>query len=71
MQAGTSEYDAILKPMMETLRAHNDSEEKKDLPLLIPKIGHEGSQEAAANFKRTKKFAPTQYVLFLALRPYS
>ena len=59
MQAGTSEYDSLLKQVMDHLHKHNDSEEQKDLPLLIPKIGHEGSQEAAASFKRTKKFAPT------------
>ncbi|KAH6909749.1 HHE domain-containing protein [Coprinopsis sp. MPI-PUGE-AT-0042] len=59
MQAGTSDYNTLLGEVMTELRTHNDSEEKEDLPLLIPKIGQEGSQEAAASFKRTKKFAPT------------
>lgn len=49
----------ILKAVMDHLHSHNDSEEQNDLPNLEPKLGAEGSQKAAADFKRTKKFAPT------------
>ncbi len=51
---------SILKNVMDHLHKHNDSEEQNDLPFLEPKLGTEGSQKAAAEFKRTKKFAPTQ-----------
>jgi hypothetical protein len=47
---------------MEYLQPHNDSEEQKDLPLLTKAIGEEASAEAAATFKRTKRFAPTRFV---------
>lgn len=59
MTVGTAEYDNRLKEVMAELRRHNDSEEKNDLPLLAAKIGASGAQDAAARFKRTKKFAPT------------
>ncbi|KAL5478709.1 hypothetical protein ACEPAI_1986 [Sanghuangporus weigelae] len=56
----SEEYDALLKEIMEHLHQHNDSEETKDLPLLEPVIGSEGSQKAAESFKMTKKFVPTR-----------
>ncbi|KIK57150.1 hypothetical protein GYMLUDRAFT_75676 [Collybiopsis luxurians FD-317 M1] len=60
LTAGTDEYDTLIKQVMAHLRKHNDSEEIKDLPQLEPKLGTEGSQQAAASFTRTKKFAPTR-----------
>ena len=57
---GTPEYNDTLRDVMEHLRVHNDSEENKDLPLLAKEIGSEHASLAAASFKRTKKFAPTQ-----------
>ncbi|KDQ57125.1 hypothetical protein JAAARDRAFT_131016 [Jaapia argillacea MUCL 33604] len=57
---GTPEYDEKIKQVMDHLKPHNDDEEKKDLPLLEPCLGEEGSKEAAAAFKRTKKFVPTR-----------
>ncbi|KAF5382333.1 hypothetical protein D9757_008460 [Collybiopsis confluens] len=60
LTAGTDEYDTLIKQVMAHLRTHNDSEEIKDLPQLEPKLGAEGSQQAAASFKTTKKFAPTR-----------
>ncbi|EAU86663.1 HHE domain-containing protein [Coprinopsis cinerea okayama7 len=59
MEVGTENYDALLKTVIDHLRVHNDSEEQTDLPMLYEKIGAEGAQQAAASFKRTKKFAPT------------
>ena len=61
---GSQQHVAILKSVMEHLRPHNDSEEQKDLPLLTKAIGEEASAEAAVNFNRTKKFAPTRFVFF-------
>ena len=55
-----AERFSLLKQVMQHLRTHNDSEEQNDLPQLEPKLGPEGSEKAAADFKRTKKFAPTQ-----------
>ncbi|KAJ3518002.1 hypothetical protein NMY22_g13839 [Coprinellus aureogranulatus] len=55
----TPSYDALLKSIMDHLHEHNDSEEVNDLPQLFEKIGREGAEEAAREFKRTKKFAPT------------
>ncbi|KAL0958956.1 hypothetical protein HGRIS_014268 [Hohenbuehelia grisea] len=57
---GTSEYDKTIAQVMDHLHEHNDSEEQKDLPLLEPKLGTEGSKEAASSFSRTKKFVPTR-----------
>jgi hypothetical protein len=45
---------------MQHLKPHNDSEEKNDLPMLEPKLGEEGSKQAAEQFSRTKKFVPTR-----------
>ncbi|KAJ2916178.1 hypothetical protein MD484_g4259, partial [Candolleomyces efflorescens] len=59
MSAGTTEYDQLLKTVMDHLHQHNDSEEQKDLPLLFEKLGAEGAATAAASFKKTKGFAPT------------
>jgi len=59
--ANLSEQRAtLLKDVMDHLHKHNDSEEQNDLPSLELKLGTEGSQKAAADFKRTKKFAPTR-----------
>ncbi|KAF9071202.1 hypothetical protein BDP27DRAFT_1361990 [Rhodocollybia butyracea] len=60
LTAGTNEFDVLISEVMGHLRPHNDSEEIKDLPQLEPKLGPEGSKQAAASFKRTKKFAPTR-----------
>ncbi|KAJ3715507.1 hypothetical protein C8R42DRAFT_590182 [Lentinula raphanica] len=60
LTAGTNEYDAIMTRVMAHLHRHNDSEEIQDLPQLEPKLGEEGSQQAAMSFTRTKKFAPTR-----------
>ncbi|KAI0071351.1 hypothetical protein K474DRAFT_1607084 [Panus rudis PR-1116 ss-1] len=60
MNAGTEEFDALLTKMMAQLHHHNDDEEIDDLPLLEPKIGEEGSKQAAQSFKQTKKFVPTR-----------
>lgn len=57
---GSQQHGAILKSVMELLRPHNESEEQNDLPLLTKALGEQASGEAAANFKRTKKFAPTR-----------
>jgi len=56
---GTPEYDSLLKTVMDHLHEHNDSEEVNDLPVLEPKLGHEGSIAAAKSFKQTKKLVPT------------
>ena len=60
MTPGTSEYDNMLKEVMDHLHEHNDNEEQKDLPLLESKIGQEDCHKAAVTFSRTKKFAPTR-----------
>ncbi|KAJ3794791.1 hypothetical protein GGU11DRAFT_817950 [Lentinula aff. detonsa] len=60
LTAGTNDYDALMTRVMAHLRQHNDSEETQDLPQLEPILGQEGSQQAAASFTRTKKFAPTR-----------
>ncbi|KAF9044216.1 hypothetical protein BJ165DRAFT_1347876 [Panaeolus papilionaceus] len=60
LNPGTQEYSSLLKSVMDHLRPHNDSEEQKDLPLLEKAIGVEASADAAASFKRTKKFVPTR-----------
>ncbi|KAJ6481901.1 hypothetical protein C8R45DRAFT_831624 [Mycena sanguinolenta] len=60
MTPGTDEYDKIIERMMVTLHQHNDDEEIKDLPLLEPHLGEQGSQHAASQFSLTKKFAPTR-----------
>lgn len=57
---GTTEYHEKITKIMEHLHHHNDDEETKDLPLLEPSIGVDGSKEAAAQFKRTKRFVPTR-----------
>ena len=62
MQPGSEEYSSLLNKMMAKLHHHNDDEEIDDLPLLEPAIGEAASQEAALDFKRTKKFVPTRYV---------
>ena len=62
MNVGTPEYDGLLSSVMDHLHEHNDSEETKDLPQLFHAIGADRAQAAALDFKRTKKFAPTQYV---------
>lgn len=62
MQVGTPEYDNALGDIMDHLRVHNDSEENTDLPMLVEKIGNDAAKDAAVRFKRTKKFAPTQFV---------
>lgn len=63
MSAGTEAYNKIITDVMDHLRKHNDSEENEDLPLLEPKLGQTGSEQAAQKFKTTKKFVPTRYVL--------
>ena len=60
LQPGTSEYHELITSMMESLHHHNDDEEIKDLPLLEPALGEEGSKEAALSFKKTKKLVPTR-----------
>ncbi|TDL19007.1 hypothetical protein BD410DRAFT_774379 [Rickenella mellea] len=60
MKAGTPEYSSLLNEIMEHLHKHNDSEEQNDLPPLEKEIGGAASHEAAASFKRTKKFVPTR-----------
>ncbi|KAF7319307.1 hypothetical protein HMN09_00268200 [Mycena chlorophos] len=65
LKPGTTEYDAVIDPMMVGLRKHNEDEETKDLPLLEPKLNYrdEGSgtsKTAATDFMRTKKFVPTR-----------
>ncbi|KAE9405682.1 hypothetical protein BT96DRAFT_915894 [Gymnopus androsaceus JB14] len=60
LTAGTNEYDTLLKEVMAHLHKHNDSEEINDLPKLEQQLGQDGSQQAAAKFTRTKKFAPTR-----------
>ncbi|KAJ7866444.1 hypothetical protein B0H14DRAFT_2347455 [Mycena olivaceomarginata] len=60
MTPGTGEYDKIFERMMASLRAHNDDEEVKDLPLLEPRLGEDASKTAAAQFSLTKKFVPTR-----------
>jgi hypothetical protein len=62
MNVGTPEYDGLLRSVMDHLHEHNDSEETQDLPQLFQAIGADRAQAAALDFKRTKKFAPTQYV---------
>ncbi|KAJ7726940.1 hypothetical protein B0H16DRAFT_1331801 [Mycena metata] len=57
---GTDEYDKIIERMMVSLRHHNDDEEIKDLPLLEPQLGEDGSKHAASQFSLTKKFVPTR-----------
>ena len=68
--AGTKEHAGILKAVIEHLRPHNDSEQQKDLPLLMKAIGPEDSASAAVSFKRTKKFAPTRCVISWFIMPY-
>jgi hypothetical protein len=63
MTPGTDEYDKIFGRMMASLRAHNDDEEVKDLPLLEPRLGEDASKTAAAQFSLTKKFVPTRFVI--------
>lgn len=65
LTAGTKNYDDKIKFIMEHLRPHNDSEENKDLPQLEKFLGPGGSKEAAAKFKRTKKFVPTRLVAII------
>ncbi|TFK50125.1 hypothetical protein OE88DRAFT_1661677 [Heliocybe sulcata] len=60
LTVGTEEYDKTMTKVIEHLRPHNDDEEQKDLPMLEPALGEEGSRTAAAEFKRTKKFVPTR-----------
>lgn len=60
LTAGQPEYHQTLEKVMAHLKPHNDSEEQNDLPALEPLIGAEGSKAAAAQFSRTKKFAPTR-----------
>jgi hypothetical protein len=48
---------------MKHLHEHNDNEERDDLPLLEPKLGEDGSSNAAKDFKKTKQFAPTRSAL--------
>ncbi|KAE9405681.1 hypothetical protein BT96DRAFT_915893 [Gymnopus androsaceus JB14] len=51
LTAGTNEFDTLINEVTRKFQ---------DLPQLEPKLGHEGSQQAAASFTRTKKFAPTR-----------
>ncbi|KAH9476295.1 putative hemerythrin-like protein [Psilocybe cubensis] len=60
LKPGTSQHADLLKNIVDHLKPHNDSEEQEDLPLLQKAIGEQGSQDAAASFKRTKKFVPTR-----------
>ena len=60
LQPGTEEYHRLITTVMESLHHHNDDEEIKDLPLLEPAIGAEGSKQAAQSFKKTKKLVPTR-----------
>ena len=68
MEPGTPAYDSLLDQVMQVLREHNNSEEIKDLPRLEPVIGSEKSAEAAASFKKTKKFVPTRWVSWIVFR---
>ena len=61
LQPGSVEYHELITAMMASLHNHNDEEEIKDLPLLEPVIGEEGSRQAALSFKKTKKLVPTRY----------
>ncbi|KAF9556871.1 hypothetical protein CPC08DRAFT_764939 [Agrocybe pediades] len=60
VKVGTEEHASILKAVVDHLKPHNDSEEQKDLPALQKAIGNDAAAEAAASFKRTKKFVPTR-----------
>ena len=60
LQPGTVEYHELITSIMESLHHHNDDEEIKDLPLLEPALGVEGSKQAALSFKKTKKLVPTR-----------
>ncbi|KAF8070169.1 hypothetical protein FPV67DRAFT_1412816 [Lyophyllum atratum] len=60
LHPGSKEHGDLLKNVMDVLHRHNDHEEQEDLPLLEPKLGKQGSIEAAQKFKRTKQFAPTR-----------
>lgn len=60
LSAGTPEHASLLKSVMDHLKPHNDSEEQKDLPMLSKAMSADDTAEAAASFKRTKKFAPTR-----------
>ena len=59
---GTDDHNDTLQRVMAHLRPHNDSEETNDLPPLEAALAEGASAEAAARFKRTKKFVPTRYV---------
>lgn len=57
---GSNEYNSILDEVMVHLHKHNDSEEINDLPELEPRLGKDGSKDAAQSFSRTKMFVPTR-----------
>ncbi|KAG6817510.1 hypothetical protein H0H87_008137 [Tephrocybe sp. NHM501043] len=60
LNSGSKQHGDLLNSIMQHLHEHNDNEEKKDLPLLEPTLGKDGSLAAAANFARTKQFVPTR-----------
>jgi hemerythrin superfamily protein len=60
LQAGHQDFDSTLKQVIDHLRPHNDSEEQTDLPQLEAKMTTEDLEKAAADFRRTKRFAPTR-----------
>lgn len=62
LSAGTDEHNNTLQRVMAHLKPHNDSEENNDLPPLEAALPEGASADAAARFKRTKKFVPTRYV---------
>jgi len=60
LQAGNADFDTTIKQVMDHLRPHNNDEETKDLPQLEAKMSPDELTKAAADFKRTKQFAPTR-----------
>ncbi|KZV59892.1 hypothetical protein PENSPDRAFT_594751 [Peniophora sp. CONT] len=60
LSAGTDEHNNTLQRVMAHLKPHNDSEETNDLPPLEAALPEGASADAAARFKRTKKFVPTR-----------
>lgn len=60
MTPGSLEHAALLREIMDHLRKHNRHEEQEDLPLLEPVLSKEANLIAAADFSRTKRFAPTR-----------
>jgi len=60
LEIAASDYNGKMEKLMEHLKHHNDDEERDDLPQLEPKLGKDGSIDAAQRFTRTKKFVPTR-----------